>query len=68
MSTTPTSYTVSGMTCEHCTRSVLEEVSSLPGVDSAEVELASGRLTIVGDATPDEVAEAVREAGYEIAP
>jgi copper chaperone len=67
MNASPSIYAVSGMTCEHCTRSVLEEISAVSGVESAEVDLASGRLTIVGDASPDAVAEAVREAGYEIA-
>jgi copper chaperone len=67
MSPTTTSYTVSGMTCDHCTRSVHEEVSEVPGVESAEVDLVSGRLVVVGDVLPADVAAAVREAGYEVA-
>ena len=62
-------YTVLGMTCEHCTRSVHEEVSELPGVREVEVDLASGRLTVTGESVASlAVASAVADAGYELAP
>jgi copper chaperone len=61
-------YTVQGMTCSHCVLSVHEEVSELPGVSAAVVDLASGRLTVTGhDIDDDDVRAAVAEAGYEIA-
>jgi copper chaperone CopZ len=60
-------YTVVGMTCEHCVRSVTEEVSDVAGVTGVEVELASGRLVVRGDARDSAVREAVEEAGYELA-
>ena len=66
MSSTPSTYTVAGMTCEHCKRSVIEEVSEIPGVEAVDVDLESGRLTVVGDANAAEVAAAVREAGYAL--
>ncbi len=61
-------YTVTGMTCGHCVMSVNEEVSEVPGVTHAEVDLGSGRLTVNGEGFTDEaVVAAVREAGYEVA-
>jgi copper chaperone len=66
MGTTMSTYTVSGMTCEHCKRSVIDEVSEIPGVEAVDVDLERGRLTVVGDAAADDVAAAVREAGYEL--
>lgn len=61
-------YTVTGMTCEHCVASVTEEVSEVPGVQSVDVELVSGRLTVVGDQVADDaVRAAVEEAGYQVA-
>jgi copper chaperone CopZ len=61
-------WTVSGMTCDHCVASVTEEVSELPGVRRVEVVLADGALTV--DAEPplsdDAVREAVAEAGYQL--
>ncbi len=61
-------YTVTGMTCEHCVRSVTEEVSAVDGVSGVEVDLASGRVTVSGDRPVDEAAvrAAVEEAGYEV--
>ena len=63
------SYTVTGMTCEHCVRSVSEEVGALPGVTAVAVDLASGGLTLTSGAPVDDadVRAAVEEAGYELA-
>jgi copper chaperone CopZ len=56
-------FTVSGMTCQHCVASVTEEVTELPGVSEVDVDLAGGRLRVVGDVTADQVQAAVAEAG-----
>jgi copper chaperone len=66
---TTTSWTVTGMTCEHCVRAVTEEVSGVAGVTDVDVDLASGGLTVTSDAPVDEgtVRAAVEEAGYELA-
>ncbi|MGY1736726.1 MULTISPECIES: heavy-metal-associated domain-containing protein [unclassified Geodermatophilus] len=63
------SYTVTGMTCQHCVASVTEEVSEIPGVTDVQVDLASGGLTVTSDAPVDDAAvrAAVAEAGYEVA-
>jgi copper chaperone len=62
------SWTVSGMTCEHCVASVTEEVSDLPGVRSVDVDLGSGRLTVAADGPlrDEDVRRAVEEAGYRL--
>ncbi|CAA9472436.1 MAG: Copper(I) chaperone CopZ [uncultured Solirubrobacteraceae bacterium] len=60
-------YIVSGMTCSHCVSSVREEVAGVAGVDSVDVDLASGRLTVAGAGFGDEaVRMAVIDAGYEV--
>jgi copper chaperone CopZ len=60
-------YTVAGMTCEHCVHAVREEVSGVAGVRDVEVDLASGRLTVLGQSVTDGAVEAaVAEAGYEV--
>ncbi|MGX6449607.1 heavy-metal-associated domain-containing protein [Patulibacter sp. S7RM1-6] len=67
MSTPTHEYVVTGMTCEHCVASVREEVAEVPGVEAVEVDLPSGRLSVVGAAVDDEaVAAAVSEAGYKV--
>jgi copper chaperone len=62
-------WTVSGMTCEHCVASVTEEVAELRGVRSVEVALETGTLTVEADAAlaDDLVRAAVEEAGYTLA-
>ena len=60
-------YTVQGMTCHHCVLSVTEEVAEVAGVQEVDVDLASGRLVVRGDADNDAVAAAVAEAGYAVA-
>jgi copper chaperone len=59
-------YAVAGMTCEHCVRSVTEEVSEVPGVTAVEVDLAGGRVSVQGDADDAAVRDAVAEAGYRV--
>jgi copper chaperone CopZ len=60
-------YNVRGMTCAHCVQAVQEEVSSVPGVQVASVNLDLGLLTVAGDDLSDDaVRNAVREAGYEV--
>jgi copper chaperone len=68
MSTT-TTYTVTGMTCGHCVRSVTEEVGKIDGVTKVDVDLTSGRVTVESEAPVDDAAfaAAVDEAGYEVA-
>jgi copper chaperone len=56
-------FTVTGMTCQHCVASVTEEVTELAGVREVDVDLATGRLHVVGDVTTEQVQAAVSEAG-----
>lgn len=65
---TTQTFTVGGMTCEHCTRSVTEELTELPGVTDVEVTLRTGRVTVTADEEISEEAAsaAVREAGYAL--
>ncbi len=61
-------YTVTGMTCEHCVNAVTEEVGELDGVERVAVDLESGQVTVTGAGYTDEqVAAAVDEAGYALA-
>lgn len=69
MSATATAtFTVSGMTCEHCVASVKEEVSEIAGVSQVDVDLETGRLVVVSPdpIDPAAVRAAVDEAGYDI--
>lgn len=57
---------ITGMSCGHCVAAVRTALSELDGVQKADV--AVGRATVDIDpsrTTPDAVAEAIRDAGYE---
>ncbi|MDQ2756671.1 MAG: heavy-metal-associated domain-containing protein [Actinomycetota bacterium] len=62
------SWTVNGMTCDHCVRAVTQEVSEIDAVQAVRVDLTSGRLTVDSTLPLDEdtVAAAVDEAGYAL--
>ncbi len=62
-------YTVTGMTCGHCVASVTEEISEIPGVESVDVVLDSGAVTVTSSQPLEEqaVRAAVEEAGYQLA-
>ncbi|WP_033288539.1 heavy-metal-associated domain-containing protein [Amycolatopsis jejuensis] len=61
-------YTVTGMTCEHCVRSVTEEIGEIDGVDGVVVDLPTGKVTVraAGEITVADVRGAVEEAGYQL--
>jgi len=61
-------FTVSGMTCGHCVASVTEEVQEVPGVESVDVVLETGALTVTSTEPLDDAAvqAAVEEAGYAL--
>jgi copper chaperone len=61
-------YTVSGMSCAHCTAAVTEEVEQVGGVTAVEIDLDTKRVVVRGEGVSDDaVREAIREAGYEAA-
>jgi copper chaperone len=65
---TTSTYTVKGMTCGHCVSSVKEEVGEVAGVAHAEVDLATGLLTVTSEDPVEDAAiiAAVEVAGYEV--
>jgi len=63
-------FPVSGMTCASCVARVEEVLSSVPGVISANVNLASEKATVEyleGTGLAD-MRRAVKDAGYELGP
>ncbi|MDX6264478.1 MAG: copper chaperone [Kribbellaceae bacterium] len=68
---TTTTYSVSGMTCGHCTAAVTEELTKLSGVQEVSIDLNAGGTSAVhvtSETALDDTAvrEAVDEAGYEL--
>ena len=63
-----TVYTVSGMTCGHCVKSVTEEVGAIDGVQKVDVVLETGQVSVTSAAplADDAVQAPVEEAGYTL--
>ncbi len=60
-----TQYIVTGMSCAACVARVEKAVSKLEGVKEVSVSLLTNSMGVEGDASPDKIIKAVREAGYD---
>jgi Cu+-exporting ATPase len=70
MSTEQITLPITGMTCANCVATIERSLKRLPGVESAEVNLASERAAVVYDPArlgPDAMVERIRRAGYDVA-
>lgn len=60
-------YTVEGMSCDHCVKAITSEVTQLAGVEAVAVDLANRTVSVSGDGVDDAaVAAAIDEAGYTV--
>ena len=60
-------YTVEGMSCQHCVNAITSEVTSVAGVSAVTVDLAAGTVTVAGNGADDgAVRAAIGEAGYAV--
>lgn len=66
---TEATYTVTGMSCGHCARSITAELLELPGVRDVSVDVPAGRVIVTSEApmAGTEVRAAVEEAGFHLA-
>ncbi|MGY5079175.1 heavy-metal-associated domain-containing protein [Streptomyces nigrescens] len=63
-----TVYAVAGMTCGHCKTTLTKAIGEIDDVQSVEVDIAAGQVTVTsGDELDYAVlAKVVDEAGYEL--
>lgn len=68
MATETQSFTVKGMSCGHCAKRVENAALGVKGISSAKVDLGSEQLRVEFATQPpvNALAEAIREAGYEL--
>ncbi|MGH2448449.1 MAG: heavy metal translocating P-type ATPase [Chloroflexota bacterium] len=55
---------IEGMTCASCVRRIERKLQQVPGVEHVQVNLATERGTVRGEAHPKALVEAVEKAGY----
>jgi len=62
-------FSVLGMTCGNCARSVERKLAATPGVSKASVDLNSASAEVEYDparVNPEALAGAIRQLGYEV--
>ena len=65
---TSTTYTVQGMHCSSCAMKVSGAVSDVDGVNGADVDVETGKLTVSGETFDDAaIRTAIDAAGYQLA-
>ncbi len=57
---------IEGMSCGHCKAAVEKALKSVPGVETAVVDLEKKQAAVTGSASLAALREAVEEAGYEV--
>lgn len=58
---------VEGMSCGHCEKAVKGALSSLDGVSSVDVDLASKQVIVEGENLQDDsLKNAIEDAGYDL--
>jgi len=57
-------YKVGGMSCDACRARVEKAVSKVPGVESCSVSLLTETMGVTGQASSDDIINAVEKAGY----
>ena len=61
-------YSVPGISCEHCRTAITTEVETVPGVANAAVDLEARSVAVTGTAIDDSaVRAAIDAAGYDAA-
>jgi copper chaperone CopZ len=60
------SIIVKGMNCNHCKSNVETAIQKVSGVESVEIDLASGRTVIHGNPNRDDVIKAVEALGFSV--
>jgi len=57
-------FSVGDMTCGHCASTITKAVKDADSKATVEVRWAEKRVAVASQLSQDEIAEAIREAGY----
>jgi copper chaperone len=61
-------YSVPGVSCEHCRDAITSEVRQVAGVSQVDVDLVGKTVTVAGsDLDGAAIRAAIEDAGYDIA-
>lgn len=65
--TAPKTYTITGIDCAECARTVEKGVAQLPGVQAVEVDFATAQLRLTGDLPTATLQARLQTLGYDLA-
>ena len=60
-------YSVPGISCDHCKHAIETELAKVPGVESMSVDVVAKTVQTEGSAPDEAIRAAIDEAGYEVA-
>lgn len=60
-------YTIQGMKCDGCVRTVEERLGAVPGVREVKVSLADKTVKVTGDVTREKLAAALQGTRFTLA-
>lgn len=60
-------YSVPGISCNHCKSAIEDEVRRVAGVDNVLVDIDARTVAVEGPAADADVRAAIDEAGYDVA-
>jgi len=63
-----TTFTVKGMSCGHCVKSITNAIKTLDPTAAVAVDLARGRVEIESTKSDSELAAAINALDYWVAP
>jgi copper chaperone len=67
MTTEQITYSVPGISCEHCRTAISNEVGAVAGVETVEVDLDRKLVAVLGHSLVDaQLRAAIDEAGYDV--
>ena len=65
MTTETRTYSVPGVSCEHCVKAITDHVNTVEGVSALQGDLDAKTVTVTGGDSASVVA-AIDEAGYDV--
>ena len=61
-------FTVTGMTCEHCEKAVVRAVRQLDRAAEVQADRSTNTVVVTSEQPRDALAQAIADEGYSVAP
>lgn len=66
--TNTATFSVPGISCDHCAHAIASEVETVAGVQTVDVDVQAKTVTVAADPLDEQaIVAAIDEAGYDVA-